>query len=70
MHHIPYSPDLALCDLNLKKYLRGNRYTDDEVLKAAMTKNVDKENYFNTGLKKCIDRSNKCIEIRREHIEK
>jgi histone-lysine N-methyltransferase SETMAR len=39
MPHPPYSPDLAPCDFhlfpNLKKYLRGTRYEDDEELKSS-----------------------------------
>lgn len=74
--HPPYSPDLAPSDFflfpNLKKDLRGNRFCDDEALKAAVEEHFytkDKK-YFYEGLKKIIDRSFKCIDIGGEYIEK
>lgn len=74
--HPLYSPDLTPSDFflfpNLKKDLRGNRFSDDEALKAAVQEHFDTqdEKYFYEGLKKIIDRSNKCINVGEEHIEK
>lgn len=46
--HPPYSPDLAPSDFflfpNLKKDLRGNRFSDDETLKAAVQGHFDTKN--------------------------
>lgn len=76
MNHPPYSPDLAPSDYflfpNLKKDLRGVRFSDDEALKAAVQEhfNTNEKKFFYEGLKKLIDRSNKCIKIEGEYIEK
>lgn len=74
--HPPYSPDLAPSDYflfpNLKKDLRGHRFSNDEALKAAVVEHFDTKDkkYFYEGLKKLIDRCYKCINIGGEYIEK
>lgn len=76
INHPPYSPDLAPSDYylfpNLKKDLRGKRFSDDEELKAAINTHFEEksEDYFLQGLEKLISRSNKCIEVLGNYIEK
>lgn len=76
INHPPYSPDLAPSDYylfpNLKKDLRGKRFSDDDELKAAINTHFQEkpEEYFLEGLKKLIPRSNKCIEGLGDYIEK
>lgn len=74
--HPPYSPDLAPSDYylfpNLKKHLRGKRFSDDEELKVAINTYFEEkpEEYFLQGLEKLISRSNKCIEVLGDYTEK
>lgn len=76
INHAPYSPDLAPSDYflfpNLKKDLRGKRFSDDEELKAAIDAHfLDKgEKYFLEGIERLIYRSNKCVEVMGDYIEK
>uniref|UniRef100_A0A8D2J316 Mos1 transposase HTH domain-containing protein n=1 Tax=Varanus komodoensis TaxID=61221 RepID=A0A8D2J316_VARKO len=76
INHPPYSPDLAPSDYylfsNLKKDLRGKRFSDDEELKAAINAHfLDKEEgYFLHGIEKLISRCNKCIEVMGDYTEK
>lgn len=76
INHPPYSPDLAPSDYflfpNLKKDLRGKRFTDDNELKSAINEHFSgqEENYFFKEIEKLISRSNKCIDIMGDYIEK
>lgn len=76
IQHPPYSPDLAPSDYflfpDLKKCLRGKRFSDDEELKSAINGYFagKEEIYFFEGLKKLISRCNKCIDVRGDYIEK
>lgn len=76
INHPPYSPDLAPSDYylfpNLKKDLRGKRFFDDEEVKAAINAHFEEKSaeYFLEGLEKLISRSNKCIEVLGDYIEK
>lgn len=76
INHPPYSPDLAPSDYflfpNLKKDLRGKRFSDDEELKAAINSHFSdkEESYFLQGIEKLISRCNKCIEVMGDYIEK
>lgn len=57
---------------DLKKCLRGKRFSDDEELKSAINAYfaAKEEIYFFEGLKKLISRCNKCIDVRGDYIEK
>ncbi len=74
--HPPYSPDLAPSDYylfpNLKKELRGRHFDSDESLQVAVNEHFTSKNknYFFEGLQKLIHRSNKCIDVRGDYIEK
>lgn len=76
INHPPYSPDLAPSDYflfpNLKKDLRGKRFSDDEKLKAAINAHFEdkEEKYFFEGIEKLVSRANKCIELMGDYIEK
>ncbi|CAH2244033.1 jg20705 [Pararge aegeria aegeria] len=74
--HPPYSPDLAPSDFylfpNLKKDLRGRKFSDDNEVKEAILAHFaakDKK-YFYDCLEKLIHRSNKCIQLQGDYIEK
>lgn len=76
LNHPPYSPDLAPCDYflfrNLKKRLRGQRFSDDEEAKLevdAFFDSKDKDFYYN-GLYTLISKCKKCIELQGDYIEK
>lgn len=76
INHPPYSPDLAPSDYflfpNLKKDLRGKHFSDDEELKAAINEHFSgqEEKYFLEGIEKLLSRTNKCIEMLGDYIEK
>ena len=74
--HPPYSPDLAPSDYHLfpdlKKFLGGKRFETDEELKATVLgffHSLDIE-FFENGIKKLILRSEKCIQIQGDYVEK
>lgn len=74
--HPPYSPDLAPSDYflfsNLKKDLRGRRFSDDDEMKAAVNcyfEGKDKD-FFLGGLKALYTRCEKCISLEGDYIEK
>ena len=74
--HPPYSPDLAPSDYylfpNLKRWLCGMRFESNEEVE------WDSEGYFGgfnksyylKGIEKLKDRWTRCIELKREYIEK
>lgn len=74
--HPPYSPDLAPSDYylfpNLKKELRGKKFQDDEEVKAAILTHFEgkEKKYFFDGIHKLISRSEKCIKLKGNYIEK
>lgn len=74
--HPPYSPDLAPSDYhlfsNLKKFLRGRRFTSDEELKSCVEdwfSGLPAE-FFETGLNALKKRWEKCIALQGEYVEK
>ena len=76
LHHPQYSPDLASSDFflfpNLQKWLGGQRFTSNEeviVQTDAYFENLSKS-YFLDGLKKLEKRLEKCIELKRDYVEK
>lgn len=76
INHPPYSPDLAPCDYflfkNLKKNLRGRRFSTDEEMKEAVNDHFDTQDktYFFNGLMSLIDKCHKCISVAGDYIEK
>lgn len=76
LNHPPYSPDLAPSDFylfrNLKKYLRGRRFRDDEELKEETEAWFagQEETFFFRGIASLKEKWGKCIELRGNYIEK
>ena len=76
IEHPPYSPDLPPCDYylisKLKKYLRGKKFDDDEEVKTAVVEHfADKEpEFFLKGIELLVHRCEKCVEVKRDYIEK
>lgn len=74
--HPPYSPDLAPSDYflfaKLKSDLRGKKFNDDDEIKQAVFDHFeDKDSaYFYSGIEALIRRSQKCVEIKGDYIEK
>jgi histone-lysine N-methyltransferase SETMAR len=75
LEHPPYSPDLAPSDFhlfpNLKKALRGKRFSSDEEVIAAVEGYFEglPENHFRTGIHELENRWNKCIELKGDYTE-
>lgn len=76
LDHPPYSPDMAPSDYylfrDLKKALRGRRFSTDDELKAAVMDYFDSKesDYYYKGIEMLIPRYNKCIEKEGGYIEK
>lgn len=76
INHPPYSPDLAPCDYflfkNLKKNLRGRRFSTDEEMEEAVNDYFDTQDktWFFNGLMSLIDKCNKCVSVAGDYIEK
>lgn len=76
LRHPPYSPDLAPSDFYLfpkmKKELRGKKFRDDDEVKSAISAYFDAQDktYFFDGINKLYARSQKCIRVKGEYIEK
>ena len=76
LYHPPYSPDLAPSDYylfpNMKKELRGKKFTDDEEVKSAISAYFEAKDktFIFEGINKLIERSEKCIRVKGEYIEK
>lgn len=74
--HPPYSPDLAPSDyflfLHLKKWLGGQRFENDEELKTAVVNwfNSQAANFYAEGLRKLVQRYEKCLELNGDYVEK
>ena len=73
----PYSPDLAPFDYflcpNMKTWLGGKRFSSNEKIIAATNEYFEgfDKNYFLEGIKKLVEyRYNKCIQLKRDYIEK
>ena len=75
VHHSPYSPDLAPCDLwlfsKLKKKLRGSRYETHEEMKEAVTKVIDTltQEDVHGAFQKLLERYKKCIATGGDYFE-
>jgi len=73
--HPAYSPDLASCDYflfsNLKKWFGEKRFTREQLIAEteAYFERLDKS-YYLDGLKKLENRWIKCIELKRDCVEK
>ena len=70
--HLPYSPDLALCDFCLFPKLRDCRCeTTIEEMKEAVTKVIDTltQEDFHGVFKKLLERYNKCIAAGGDYFE-
>ena len=69
--HLPYSPDLAPCDVWLFPKLRGSRYETIEVMKEAVTKVIDTltQEDFHGAFQKLLERYNKWIAAGRDCFE-
>lgn len=74
--HPPYSPDMAPSDYHLfrdlKKELRGQKFSNEEEIKEAVWAFFDNKTseYYYKGIKALYSRCEKCIEIRGYYIEK
>ncbi|KAG5346680.1 SETMR methyltransferase, partial [Acromyrmex charruanus] len=72
--HPAYSPDLAPCDYflfpNLKKWFGGKRFTREQLIaETEAFEGLDKS-YYSDGLKKLKNHWIKCIELKRDYVEK
>ncbi|RVE50709.1 hypothetical protein evm_004619 [Chilo suppressalis] len=76
LNHPPYSPDLTPCDYYLfpkmKKELRGKKIDNDEEVKSAISPYFDTKDksFFFDGINKLFERSEKCIRVKGEYVEK
>ena len=76
LNHPPYSPDLAPSDYflfrNLKKNLRGQRFSNDEDLIAAVEGYFEgqPEDFYSEGITSLYSKWQKCIEVHGNYIEK
>jgi histone-lysine N-methyltransferase SETMAR len=76
LNHPPYSPDLAPSDFylfkDLKKVLRGRRFSGEEEMKSAVNEHFEDKvsEYFFRGIKQLYGRCERCIETDGDYIEK
>ena len=70
VEHLPYSPDLALCDFCLFPKLRGCRYETIEEIEEAATKVIDTltQEDFHGAFQKLIEQYNKCIALKGSRV--
>ena len=74
--HPGYSPDLALIDFhlfpNLKKQLKGRRFSCDKDLQSATEQWLDEqdEQFYSDGIEQLRKRYEKCIELHGDYVEK
>lgn len=75
LSHAPYSPDLTPLDYflfpNLKKWLSGQRFSNDEKGMSAVNgyyEEQDSSSYKN-GIELIERRWEKCIELREDYVE-
>lgn len=75
LEHPPYSPDLAPSDFylfpNLKRFLRGKRFSSNEEVIAAVDGYFEDlpENHFKNGICGLENRWKMCFEIKGEYVE-
>lgn len=75
LSHPPYSPDLAPSDYflfrNLKRELKGKRFSSNEEVQAAVTEYFESKdsNWFFHGIEALKKRYEKCIQVRGDYIE-
>ena len=74
MRHAPYSPDLSPCDFwlfrNLKKFLRGKRFSSEEELDSAVMgffESISSEEWRRV-YDKWQERMNRCIEVQGDYF--
>lgn len=76
LSHPAYSPDLAPSDYylfrNLKKHLRGRRFSSDDELKGAVSEwfNNQTPDFYLSGISSLPIKWRQCIELRGDYIEK
>ena len=76
LEHPPYSPDLAPSDFhlfpNLKKFLRGMHFNDDDHLQSCVRDWLfdQPETFYRRGIESLIDRCHKCIANNGSYVEK
>ena len=74
--HPPYSPDLAPCDFylfpNLKRHLKGTRFNSNDEVKEAVWSWLKSKGpeFFADGMRKLVQRWERCIELGGDYIEK
>jgi [histone H3]-lysine36 N-dimethyltransferase SETMAR len=74
--HPPYSPDLAPSDYHLftklKKFLGGQRFSDDEEIMEAVKKWLKEleQKVYDEGIQKLVHRLQKCIDLNGDYVEK
>ena len=74
--HAPYSPDLAPSDYflfpNLKKWLGGKRFTNNEEVESAVNGYFEKldGSYYKQGIEAIKHRWEKCTELNGDYVEK
>ena len=72
LNHLPYRQDLALSDYvyfifrNLKKFLRGRRFSDDNAVKEAVTGYIDTKDvsFFSEGIQSLESKWTKCVTMK------
>jgi len=75
MDQPPYNPDLAPSDyrllLNLKKFLGGKRFDDDDDLKGAVQKWLTSQAaaFYEEGIQKLVPRYDKCLNNEGEYVK-
>jgi transposase len=74
--HPPYSPHLAPCDFYfiplLKRDLKGNHYTSDNEVKAAVKSWIREksEEFFSDVMKKLVTCWENCVSLNSDYAEK
>jgi histone-lysine N-methyltransferase SETMAR len=74
--HAPYSPDLAPSEYflfpNLKKWLGGKRFADNEAVESAVHGYFEEldGSYYKQGIEATEHRWEKCIELQGDYVEK
>jgi histone-lysine N-methyltransferase SETMAR len=74
--HAPYSPDLAPSDYflfpNLKKWLGGKRFANNEEVQSAVDGYFEELDYshYKQGIEAIEHRWEKCIKLKGDYVEK
>ncbi|GFS49698.1 hypothetical protein TNCV_4344121 [Trichonephila clavipes] len=68
----PYHPNLALSDIWLFPNLKGQRFSTDAEVQVAVRKWIRSqlESFYMKGMKKRIERLDKCFAVSGDHVEK